>query len=716
MVQVQGHWDPFFGRLTWSELPLGDPIVLGAFVFSVLVGMSLLGAATYYRAWGTIWRNWITTVDHKRIGIMYGGVGLVMLFRGFIDALMMRTQQVIAAGPASPGYLGADHGYLPPYHYDQIYSSHGTIMLIFAATPILSAFFNYLVPLQIGARDMAFPYLNALGLWMTAVGAGLVMLSLFVGDFSHAGWVGLTPLTELPYSPDVGVDYWSWAIQISSIGTTMTGLNIIATIIKMRAPGMTWMRMPLFTWAALTTNVIGLTAFPVLGVALTLLSLDRYIGTHFFTPGLGGNLMLYADLFWIWGHPEVYFIILPAWGIMSEIIPTFSEKTLFGYPIMAVATVAIAGISWTVWLHHFFTMGAGPLVNVFYSISTMIVGIPTGVKVFNWTFTMYRGRLRFESPMLWAVAAVFMLLIGGLTGMMLAIPAINYMTHNTVFVVAHFHCMVMVTIFAAFAGISFWFPKVFGFQLNETLGRWIFWLFMTGTFVVFTAMFALGFKGMLRRLDYVPFASWQPLMIVEEAGVLIYCVAVALFFWQLYVSIRDREQNRTDIDAWGTARSLEWLTHSPTPDYNFAVIPHINARDEWAWRRDNGYADAQPETFEDIIMPRNTPVPILIGACTAAFGFAMVWRIWWLAAVALLGIIALVIYRSFEDHSGSSHIITADEVRRLEAQMREHRLRVRRPSALSQTEDAGSLASLSKIASAGFVHTNGLGSVLCSLR
>ena len=665
MVQVQGHWDPIFGRLAWSQLPYNDPIVLGAFVFSVLVGLGVLFAVTYLRAWGTLWREWITSVDHKKIGIMYALVGFVMLFRGFIDALMMRTQQVMAAGPHSIGILGARHGYLPPYHYDQVYSSHGTIMLIFAATPILAGFMNFLVPLQIGARDMAFPYLNALALWMTIVGAGLVMLSLFVGDFSHAGWVGLTPLTEMPYSPNVGVDYWIWAIQIGSVGTTLGAVNIIATIIKMRAPGMTWLRMPLFTWTALTTNIIGLTAFPVLGVALLLLTLDRNIGTHFYTPGFGGNLMLYADLFWIWGHPEVYFIILPAWGMMSEIIPTFSEKTLFGYPVMVVATVAIAGISWSVWLHHFFTMGAGPLVNIFYSISTMFVGIPTGVKVFNWTFTMYRGRLRFETPMLWATASVFMLLIGGLTGMMLAIPAINYMTHNSVFVVAHFHCMVMVTLFASFAGAQYWFPKMFGFKLDESYGRRVFWTFVAATFVVFTAMFLLGFKGMTRRLQYVPEASWEPLMIVEEIGIALYCAATAMFFWQIYISIRDRNAHHVDTDAWQTGRSLEWMTHSPVPAYNFAVIPHINARDEWAWRREHGYADSRPEHYEDIEMPLNTPVPMLIAACTTGLGFAMVWRIWWLVGLSLLGIIALVIIRSFEKDSG--YIITAEEVRRIEA-------------------------------------------------
>ena len=587
-----------------------------------------------------------------------------MLFRGFVDAIMMRTQQVMAAGPDSAGYLGAEHGYLPPYHYDQVYGSHGTIMLIFAATPILAGFMNYLVPLQIGARDMAFPYLNALAFWLTAVGAALTMLSLFVGDFSHAGWVGLAPLTELPYSPDVGVDYWAWAIQIGSIGTTLGAVNIITTIIKMRAPGMKWMRLSLFTWTALTTNVIGLTAFPVLGVAIGLLTLDRYIGTHFYTTGAGGNFMLYTDLFWIWGHPEVYFLILPSWGIISEIIPAFSEKKLFGYPVMVAATVSIGCISWTVWLHHFFTMGAGPIVNAFYSLSTMLVAIPTGVKVFDWAFTMVRGRLTFTTPMLWAVAAIFMQIIGGWTGMMLAIPAINYMTHNSVFVIAHFHFVVMVTVFAVIGGVHFWFPKVFGFSLDDRTGKWVFWLLMAGTFTVFMTMFVLGLTGMPRRLAYVPFASWWPLLAIEEFGIVLDIAALAAYAYHVFVSIRDRQLNRAAQDPWGTSRSLEWMAHSPVPAYNFAVIPHVNGRDEWAFRRENGFDKVMPEHFEDIEIPVNSAVPLMIGAATAAFGFAMIWRIWWLAIVALIAIFAIVIFRSFGGSTGT--MIPAGEVRRLE--------------------------------------------------
>ncbi len=664
MVDVQGHWDWLFGRLTLDQIPYENPVILTAFAFAATLGLATLGSVTYYAKWGYLWREWLTTVDHKRIGIMYVIVGTVMLFRGFVDAIMMRTQQVMAVGPNSPGILGAEHGYLPPYHYDQVYGSHGTIMLIFAATPILAGFMNYLVPLQIGARDMAFPYLNALAFWMTTVGAALTMLSLFVGDFSQAGWVGLAPLTEMPYSPSVGVDYWAWAIQIGSIGTTLGAVNIITTIIKMRAPGMDWMRLPLFTWTALTTNVIGLTAFPVLGVAIGLLTLDRYIGTHFYSTGMGGNFMLYTDLFWIWGHPEVYFLILPSWGIMSEIIPAFSEKKLFGYPVMVLATVSIGCISWTVWLHHFFTMGAGPIVNAFYSLSTMLVAIPTGVKVFDWALTMVRGRITFTTPMLWAVAAIFMQIIGGWTGMMLAIPAINYMTHNSVFVIAHFHFVVMVTVFAVIGGATFWFPKVFGFMLDERTGKWVFWLLMGGTFVVFMTMFALGLTGMSRRLAYVPDPSWLPMLVIEEAGVLLDIAALAAYAYHIYVSIRDRALHPATANPWGTARSLEWLTHSPVPAYNFSVIPHVNARDEWAWRREHRLDQVRPTRFEDIEIPLNTPVPLLIAACTAAFGFGMIWRIWWLALLALAAIIAIVIIRSFGGTTGS--VVTADEVAAIE--------------------------------------------------
>jgi len=665
LVHLQGAWSPLFGRLTLSSIPYSNPIIIFAFAFTAIAGVAVVAPVLYYRKVGYIFREWLCSVDHKKIGVMYIILGLVMMFRGFVDGMMIRTQQVTADGPNSPGFLEAQHGYLPPSHFDQIYSSHGTLMILFAVTPILTGLGNVIVPLQIGARDMAFPRMNAISLWLTVMGAMLVMASLFIGDFSDAGWVGLTPLTELPYSPSVGVDYWMWAIQISSIGTTLNAINIITTIVGMRAPGMRWDRLPIFTWTTLSTNIIGLTAFPILGVALALLGADRYLGTHFYTAGMGGNLMLYTDLFWIWGHPEVYFLVLPAFGILSEVIPTFSEKPLFGYITMVAATFAIAGISWSVWLHHFFTMGAGPWVNTFFSVATMLVGIPTGVKVFNWLFTMYRGRITYTTPMLWSVGALLLLLVGGLTGVMLANPAIDYTVHNSVFVIAHFHCMVLLIAFTIFAGIIYWFPKVFGFKLDEHNGKRFFWTFCLGTTTVFTAMFALGFEGETRRLDYLYDPQWMPMLVIEEFGIALYCLSVYYFFKMIYVSLRDREKNRCGADPWGTARTLEWLTHSPVPFYNFAVTPQVNELDELAWRRDNGWADMAPETFEPIHMPKNSMVPIIIGIFAFGFGFGMVWRIWWMAGFSLFAIIALVIISSFTPDPG--YTITAEEMRKLEA-------------------------------------------------
>jgi cytochrome o ubiquinol oxidase subunit 1 len=665
LVHYPGPWSPLLGRLALKEIPYQNPILVWTFVLVSCAALAILAAITYHRAWGYLWREWLTTVDHKKIGVMYCLVGLVMFFRGFIDGVMMRTQQVMAVGPQSPGYLGALHGYLPPYHFGQIYSAHGTIMILFAITPILIGIMNIVVPLQVGARDMAYPYLNAVSFWLTASAIALVMISLFVGDFSHAGWVGLSPLTELAYSPGVGVDYWIWAVQIGSVGTTLASINIIMTIIKLRAPGMTWTRMPIFCWTALSTSVVGLSSFPVFTAAVALLSLDRYAGTHFFTPGLGGNLMLYTDLFWIWGHPEVYYVILPAFGIISEIVPTFSEKPLFGYMTMAAASIAIGGVSWSVWLHHFFTMGAGPGVNSFFSIASMLVGIPTGVKVFNWAFTLYRGRIRFDLPMLWALGALVLLLTGGLSGMMLAMPAINYTVHNSVFVVAHFHNMLNVVGFAAIGGINFWFPKVFGFKLDERIGKRAFWFFSAGTVVLFGSMYALGFMGMPRRIDYIPFVSWRPLLMSEEAGIFLFLIAAYYMIKQMYVSIRDRAQHRvTGPDPWRTARSLEWLTHCPVPFYNFALLPHINSRDEWAWRRQNGLVNLRPDHYEDIHLPNNTFVPMLLGALAFGLGFGMVWRMYWLAGLSLLGIVVAVIARSFERDSG--HTIPGARIREIE--------------------------------------------------
>ena len=661
-VDLQGPWSPLLGRLTLGAIPYTIPILIGTFIFAATIALIVVGTVLYFRKLPYLWREWLTTVDHKKIGVMYILVGLVMLFRGFIDGVMMRTQQVLADGPHSAGYLGAAHGYLPPYHFDQVYSAHGTIMLIFAVTPILAGLGNIIVPLQIGARDMAFPYLNAVSLWLTVAGAALVMVSLFVGDFSNAAWVGLMPLAELPYNPGVGVDYWMWALQIASIGTTFNAINIIVTIVKMRAPGMGWFRLPVFTWTMLSTNIIGLTAFPVLTVALALLGADRYLGTHFFTAGLGGNFMLYIDLFWIWGHPEVYFLMLPAFGVFSEVIPTFSEKPLFGYITMVAATFAIAGIGWSVWAHHFFTMGLAPNSIAFFSAATMLVGIPTGVKAFNLLFTMYRGRLTITTPMLWSITGIVLLLVGGLTGMMLSAPAIDYTVHNSVFVVAHFHCMVLAISAGIFSAVVYWWPKVFGFKLDERNGLAFYWAFVIGSVLVFVPMFGLGLAGETRRLDYLYDPQWMPLLIAEEVGIGFYFLSVLFFLRMLYVSLRDRVPAKGD--AWETGRTLEWMTHTPVPFYNFAVTPQVHSRDELAWRRANGLEEAKPDRYVPIHMPSNTGVPVIIGLLAAAFGFGLIWRIWWLSGVSLLAIMVLVIIRSFNKNEG--YILTAAEIEAME--------------------------------------------------
>lgn len=665
-VNVQGPWNPWIGRL--GSL-LGDDYSNPFIMFAlVLVVAGALVVAAYLIRTRRIWwllREWLTTVDHKKIGIMYTALGLVMMFRGFFDAIMIRTHQAMAFGPQSPGILGAHHGYMPPFHFDQIYTVHGVIMILVAITPILTGFMNYIVPLQIGARDMAYPFMNALGLAFTAAAAALIMTSLFVGNFSHDAWIGLAPLTELQGSPSVGVDYWIWSIQLVSIGTTLSGINIIATILKMRAPGMTLFRMPMFTWTSLGTNIVGLTSFPLLMVAIGLLALDRYFGMHFFTADHGGNMMMYPNLFWLWGHPEVYFVVLPAFGMVSAIIPTFSEKSMFNYPSMVAATMGIAGVSWMVWLHHYFLMGSGPFVNSFFSVSSMLVGIPTGIKVFNWVFTMWRGRVRLETPMLWAVTSVLLLIGGGMTGMMVAFPAINYVTHKSVFVVAHFHNMFLVITFAIFGAFVYWWPKVFGFRLDEHLGKWFFWLFWGGSVFVFVPMYALGFLGMMRRQDYLAHPSWLPLLLLEVFGIALYIASVAAFLLMMYVSIRDRHANRVvGPDAWATSRALEWVTHTPPPFYNFAVQPVVHGRDEWAWRRDNGLDSLAVDHYEPIHMPKRSAIPGLIGLFAFVFGFAMTWRVWWLAGLALFLVFALLIARSFMSDIG--YEVSPEEVEQVE--------------------------------------------------
>lgn len=643
------------GKLSIDAIPYHDPIVMGT-LFMVLTGtVVLFSTITYCKKWNYLWDEWITSVDHKRIGIMYIVVALIMLLRGFADAIMMRTQLAIAANDAP--------GYLPPHHYDQIFTAHGVIMIFFMAMPFITGLMNIVVPLQIGARDVAYPFLNSLSFWLFGAGVVLVMLSLFIGEFASTGWLAYPPLSELEYSPGVGVDYYIWSLQISGIGTTLSGINFIVTILRMRAPGMQLMKMPVFTWTALVTNVLIVAAFPVLTATLLLLSADRYIGTHFFTNDMGGNAMMYVNLIWIWGHPEVYILILPCFGIYSEIVATFSRKPLFGYRSMVYATVAIGILAFMVWLHHFFTMGAGANVNAFFGIMTMIISIPTGVKVFNWIFTIYQGRLRITTPVLWTLGFIVTFAIGGMTGVLMAIPSVSFILHNSLFLIAHFHNTIIGgVVFGCIAGMTYWFPKAFGFTLNERLGKYSFWCWFIGFYLAFIPLYLLGLKGMTRRLHTYSNPEWQLYLVTALLGALFILLGIFFILQQVFVSIRDRNQNR-DVtgDPWN-GRTLEWSTASPPPSYNFARIPRVNSLDQF-WenkkypRRKDIWAS---QSLCDIHMPHNTSAGAMLGALGLTMCFGLIWHIWWLVVTSLIGIVITFIARIYEEDT--DYYIPAEEL------------------------------------------------------
>ena len=628
-----------FGRLSLESLPIHEPIVVGTFVGVAVGGLAVLALITKFKLWGYLWKEWFTTVDHKRIGIMYMILGIVMLLRGFADALMMRGQQTIA--------FGDNQGFLNSHHYDQVFTAHGVIMIFFVAMPIITGLMNYVVPLQIGARDVSFPYLNNLSFWMTAGGVVLVMASLFIGEFARTGWLAFPPLSELDFSPDVGVDYYIWALQVAGVGTTLSGINLIATIIKMRAPGMTMMKLPVFCWTSLCANVLIVASFPVLTATLVLLSLDRYVGTNFFTNNLGGNPMMYVNLIWIWGHPEVYILILPLFGVFSEVTSTFSGKRLFGYTSMVYATIVITILSYLVWLHHFFTMGSGASVNSFFGITTMVISIPTGAKIFNWLFTMYKGRIRFELPMMWTIAFMLTFTIGGMTGVLLAVPPADFVLHNSLFLIAHFHNVIIGgVLFGAFAAINYWWPKAFGFKLNQFWGKVSFWLWVIGFWVAFTPLYIMGLMGVTRRLHHFDDPSLQIYFIVALLGALMIAGGIGAFLVQIGVSIWKKEELR-DVtgDPWD-GRTLEWATSSPPPDYNFAFTPVIHELDAWYDMKDKK-AQAPVEGYRPIHMPKNTGTGVIIAALSTAAGFGMIWYMWWLAAIALIGVVVVAIWHTF---------------------------------------------------------------------
>lgn len=648
-----------FGRLTWDSLPLHEPIVVATFVAVALGGIALLGVITYFKLWGYLWREWFTSVDHKKIGIMYMVLGLVMLLRGFSDAIMMRLQQAIA--------FNGSEGYLNSHHYDQIFTAHGVIMIFFVAMPFVTGLMNFVVPLQIGARDVSFPFLNNFSFWMTVGGAILVMASLFVGEFARTGWLAYPPLSGIGYSPDVGVDYYIWALQVAGVGTTLSGINLICTIIKMRAPGMTMMRMPVFTWTSLCTNVLIVASFPVLTAVLSLLALDRYVGTNFFTNDFGGNPMMYVNLIWIWGHPEVYILILPLFGVFSEVTSTFSGKRLFGYTSMVYATVVITILSYLVWLHHFFTMGSGASVNSFFGITTMIISIPTGAKIFNWLFTMYRGRIRFELPMMWTMAFMLTFTVGGMTGVLLAVPPADFVLHNSLFLIAHFHNVIIGgVLFGLFAGIAYWWPKAFGFKLDPFWGKVSFWFWVVGFWFAFMPLYILGLMGVTRRMRVFDDPSLQIWFVIAAFGAVLIACGIAAFLIQIFVSIRKREALTDPTgDPW-EGRTLEWSTSSPPPAYNFAFTPVVRDNDAWWDMKKAGYI--RPLSgFKPIHMPSNTGTGVILAAFSVALGFGLIWYIWWLAALSFVCLIATAIGHTFnyirDFHIPAAEVTQTEEAR-----------------------------------------------------
>lgn len=649
-----------FGRLTLGDF-VHEPIMAGAGIGMILALVMVIIGLTVFKKWKWLWRNWITALDPKKIGVMYLVVAVVMLLRGLADALLIRAQQ---ATNGSAEILSSDH-------FQQIFSAHGSIMIFFVGMGVIFGIFNLIVPSQIGSRDVAFPLLNSISFWLFATGMILINMPMIVGEFSAAGWLAYPPLSGLQYSPGVGVDYWIWSLQIAGIGSLLSGINFFVTIIKMRAPGMGLMKMPIFTWSALTSVSLIMFAFPILTVTLGLLTLDRTIGTNFFTATNGGNPMMYINLIWAWGHPEVYILVLPAFGIFSEVVATFSRKRIFGYTSMVIALIAIAVLSFTVWLHHFFTMGAGADVNTFFGIMTMVIAIPTGVKVFNWIFTMFRGRVQFSTAMLWFMGFVVTFTLGGLAGVMMSVPSVDFQFHNSLFLVAHFHTMIVGgVLFGAFAGFAYWFPKFTGFRLNEKLGKYAFWFWIVGFLVAFIPLYILGFMGATRRLDhYDPSLGWQGLFVVAGIGVLIICIGVFFQILQIVVSIITRKKNMVGSDPWN-ARTLEWSMASPPPEYNFAVIPTVTTRDAF-WEMKKNKKHVEPE-YEDIWLPKNSATGVLVGLFALVFAGSIIWHMWWLAVIGLVATVITLIIKLCDDEP--EYKLTAAKLAHHELKMKEKTL------------------------------------------
>ena len=633
---------------------------MGAAIGMPLTLVAIAAALTYFKKWGYLWREWITTVDAKRIGIMYGSVAIIMLARGVFDALMIRSQTALG-GPGGSQLFSTDT-------YQQVFTSHGVIMIFFVAMGLMFALFNIAVPLMIGTRDVAFPFLNAVSFWLFFAGMILVNGSLIFGGFSIGGWLGYPPLTELQYSPGPGVDYWIWSLQIAGIGSLLSGINFFVTILKHRAPGMTFMRMPIFVWSVLVTTVLIMIAFPMLTASLALLSLDRLMGMHFFTSMGGGNPMMYINLIWAWGHPEVYILVMPAFGIFSEVVATFSRKKLFGYKTMVIALVAIMFFSFVVWQHHFFTMGAGGDVNAFFGIMTMIIAIPTGVKLFNWLFTMYRGHISFASPMVWFMCFAVTFTIGGVTGVLMAVPAIDFQVHNTLFLVAHFHNVIIGgVVFGYLAAITYWFPKMFGFRLHEGLGKAAAYFWQVGFLLAFMPLYALGLMGAVRRLDNYSDPTWIPFFIVSAVGVVVVGVGIACQLLQIAYSIWKRKELRASGDPWD-GRTLEWSVPSPAPFYNYAIIPTVSRVDEWWYQKQEGMKTPKDSDYKDIVLPKNTSFGFIIGMTAFVLSGALIWHIWWLVVLSFIAVVTMIIMRTMDDFT--EYTIPAAEVMKMDKEAR----------------------------------------------
>ena len=654
MPTIEGWWPLLFGRLSYDALPFYSGIATAAASLVVIGALTVVVLLTWLGRWGWLWREWLTSLDHKKIGIMYVILSMIMLSRGLIEGSMMRAQQAIAFD--NPGYL-------PPEHFAQLFSTHGSIMIFFMAMPFLTGIINFVLPLQLGARDVSFPLLNSISLWLTAGGAGLMMVSLVIGKFSTGGWSGYPPYTDATFNPGVGPDYWIFAITLGSIASTMTGINVAVTIYKKRCGGMNPFRMPLFCWTALCTSILMIFAMPPLTVATGLLALDRYMDMHFFTNDGGGNMMNFANLFWLFGHPEVYILILPAFGVYSQVISNFSSKVLYGYDSLIVATMCIAVLSFTVWVHHFFTMGQSADLNAIFGIATMTIGIPTGVKIFDWILTMFRGRVRFAVPMLYSLAFMVLFVLGGLTGILLANPAIDFQVHNTVFLVAHFHNMLIPgLLYAMLAAYTYWFPKAFGFRLDEWWGRVSFGCWVTGFCLAFLPLYPLGLMGMPRRTQEFFDPDYLPFTIVASVGALFLLAALASLVVQLVVSIRRRASLAVPAgDPWN-GRTLEWGIPCPAPEYNFAVLPLVSSRDAFHAAKLDGTAYPARRFYSDIVVPRNSATGIVFGLSLAACAFGLVWWIWWLAALGCVVAFGAIVARSFV--LDTLRVIPAEEVRR----------------------------------------------------